>query len=282
MFLFQRHWSSAPGGLWAYDPQLPGWAGTSWLAQCLGGTDLGLSSSLFLKLDLRTGLWSLWLPQHLSPDWDLGKHLREHHSSALKVSRRASVTYRCFSSSLSFPSPSFFFHNKIVNWTSIFPPLWHSSIVKKIVQMEAGMNESWLHQNRGKDSAEGNNQVRCKTDITRLPWWSTGWESVFHCRGHRFDPWSKKNPHASEQLSPNSRAWKSRLLKPMYPRAHALQWKKPLQWEAHTPQLESSPCLLQLMPEQSNEDLAQPKIIFLKKISAVQCRGYGFNTWLGN
>ena len=31
------------------------------------------------------------------------------------------------------------------------------------------------------------------------------------------------------------------LLKPSHPRAHALQQKKPLQWEAHTPQPESGP-----------------------------------------
>ena len=35
-------------------------------------------------------------------------------------------------------------------------------------------------------------------------------------------------------------------LKPMNPRAHAPQQKKPLQWEAHTLQLESSPNLPQL------------------------------------
>ena len=23
-----------------------------------------------------------------------------------------------------------------------------------------------------------------------LPWWSSGWESILQCRGHRFDPWS--------------------------------------------------------------------------------------------
>ena len=34
-----------------------------------------------------------------------------------------------------------------------------------------------------------------------LPWWCSGWESACHCRGHGFDPWSGKIPHAAEQLS---------------------------------------------------------------------------------
>ena len=34
-----------------------------------------------------------------------------------------------------------------------------------------------------------------------LPWWYCGWESACHHRGHRFDLWSGKIPHASEQLS---------------------------------------------------------------------------------
>ena len=35
-----------------------------------------------------------------------------------------------------------------------------------------------------------------------LPWWHSGWESACRCRGHGFEPWSGKIPHATEQLSP--------------------------------------------------------------------------------
>ena len=38
--------------------------------------------------------------------------------------------------------------------------------------------------------------------IVGLPWWHSGWESACQCRGHRFEPWSRKIPHATEQLSP--------------------------------------------------------------------------------
>ena len=33
-----------------------------------------------------------------------------------------------------------------------------------------------------------------------LPWWRSGWESACQCRGHGFEPWSGKIPHAMEQL----------------------------------------------------------------------------------
>ena len=41
-----------------------------------------------------------------------------------------------------------------------------------------------------------------KADIFGLPWWHSGWESACQCRGHGFEPWSGKIPHAAEQLGP--------------------------------------------------------------------------------
>ena len=41
-----------------------------------------------------------------------------------------------------------------------------------------------------------------KTYIWGLPWWRSGWESACQCRGHGFEPWSGKIPHATEQLGP--------------------------------------------------------------------------------
>ena len=35
-----------------------------------------------------------------------------------------------------------------------------------------------------------------------LPLWCSGWESACQCRGHEFEPWSGKIPHATEQLGP--------------------------------------------------------------------------------
>ena len=66
-------------------------------------------------------------------------------------------------------------------------------------------------------------------------------ESSCHCRGHRFDPRPERIPHATEQLSPCTTATEVRV-----PRARSPQQEKPPQCEAHTPQLKSSPCSLQL------------------------------------
>ena len=65
-----------------------------------------------------------------------------------------------------------------------------------------------------------------------------------------------------EAMSHSYRAHMKQLLKPASPSACALQTKKLRQWEACIPQLESGPRLLQLKPEQSNEDPAQSKINF--------------------
>ena len=35
-----------------------------------------------------------------------------------------------------------------------------------------------------------------------LPWWHSGWESACQCKGHGFEPWSGRIPHATEQLGP--------------------------------------------------------------------------------
>ena len=39
-----------------------------------------------------------------------------------------------------------------------------------------------------------------------LPWWLSGKESTYQCRGHKLDPWSGRIPHAAGQLSLCARA----------------------------------------------------------------------------
>ena len=46
----------------------------------------------------------------------------------------------------------------------------------------------------------------CKAEILGLPRWSSGQESTYQCRGHRFNPCSGKSPHAAGQLSPGATA----------------------------------------------------------------------------
>ena len=66
---------------------------------------------------------------------------------------------------------------------------------------------------------------------------------------------------ALEPVSYSYWAHAPQLRKPVCPRARALQYEKPLQWEAHAPQLESGPCLSQLEKSpHNNKDSVQPKV----------------------
>ena len=68
--------------------------------------------------------------------------------------------------------------------------------------------------------------------------------------GHGFNPWSRKIPHAAEQLSPRTTATEpvcyNCTIEVRVPTAHSLYQEKPLQWEACALQLESSLHTLQL------------------------------------
>ena len=45
-------------------------------------------------------------------------------------------------------------------------------------------------------------QPLSKMLVEGLPWWRSGWESACQCRGHGFEPWSGRIPHAAERLGP--------------------------------------------------------------------------------
>ena len=45
-------------------------------------------------------------------------------------------------------------------------------------------------------------QLLPKKAVVGFPWWLSGKESTCQCRRHGFDSWSRKIPHAVEQLSP--------------------------------------------------------------------------------
>ena len=109
-----------------------------------------------------------------------------------------------------------------------------------------------------------------------LPWRFGGKESACSCRRHRFDPWSRKIPHASEQLShtywavlwsPRCRAsgnLTTELLWCSYwsPHAESLgsTTREAATQEGCPLQLENSPCSAQVEKcLHSNEDPAQSK-----------------------
>ena len=84
-----------------------------------------------------------------------------------------------------------------------------------------------------------------------------------------FSPWPREIPNAeasksaSQPFSLCSRAWELQLLRPPSPRAHAAQRVTPPQWEAHTLQVKSSHCLLQL--EKSPTQQQRPSVAKNKK-----------------
>ena len=61
------------------------------------------------------------------------------------------------------------------------------------------MMRDWLVR-----SEKSSEEYRNKSYKMEFPWWCSGWESACQCRGHGFEPWSGKIPHAMEQLSPGT------------------------------------------------------------------------------
>ena len=47
-----------------------------------------------------------------------------------------------------------------------------------------------LRNSNGYSSEKSEDMFKKLIYLMRLPWWSSGYESACHCRGHRFDPWS--------------------------------------------------------------------------------------------
>ena len=112
-----------------------------------------------------------------------------------------------------------------------------------------------------------NTEIKSINNTTVFPWRLGGEESACQCRRHALDPWSRKIPHAPEQLSlcttaiePVPWSWRATLLKPECAKDSVLQQEKSWQWEACALQLESRLWSLQLEKSPgSNKDPAQPK-----------------------
>ena len=66
-----------------------------------------------------------------------------------------------------------------------------------------------------RQSSNTNDSSVNKIRIHGLPWWRSGWESACQCRGHGFEPWSGRIPHAAEQLSPWATATEPARLEPV-------------------------------------------------------------------
>ena len=70
-----------------------------------------------------------------------------------------------------------------------------------------------------------------------LPWWRSGWESACQCRGHGFEPWSGKIPHAAEQLGPWATATEPARLEPVLRNGRGRDSERPAHRDEEWPPL---------------------------------------------
>ena len=88
-----------------------------------------------------------------------------------------------------------------------------------------------------------------------VPWWRGRYESTCQCRGHRFNPQSKRIPRAGEQTSPSITTTEP-VPRPVLCSERSHRCEEPVR----TLPLESSSCSpQQRRPARSSEDPAQPK-----------------------
>ena len=70
-----------------------------------------------------------------------------------------------------------------------------------------------------------------------LPWWRSGWESACQCRGHGFEPWSGKIPHAMEQLGPWATITEPARLEPVLRNKRGCENERPAHRDEESPPL---------------------------------------------
>ena len=84
-----------------------------------------------------------------------------------------------------------------------------------------------------------------KLSLVGLPWWRSGWESACQCRGHGFEPWSGKIPHAAEQLGPWATTTEPARLEPVLRNKRGRDSESPAHHDEEWPPLATtreSPC----------------------------------------
>ena len=72
----------------------------------------------------------------------------------------------------------------------------------KETSQHVGKSKVALAVKHKKANSKDFNKLELNNTHHGLPWWPSGYESACQCRGHGLEPWSRKIPHAVEQLSP--------------------------------------------------------------------------------
>ena len=78
-----------------------------------------------------------------------------------------------------------------------------------------------------------------------LPWWRSGWESACQCRGHVFEHWSGKIPHAAQQLGLWATITEPAHLEPVLRNKRGRDSERPVHHDEECPPLATtreSPC----------------------------------------
>ena len=95
-----------------------------------------------------------------------------------------------------------------------------------------------------------------KMSVLGLPWWRSGWESACRRRGHGFEPWSGKIPHAAEQLGPWATTAEPARLEPVLRNRRGRDSDRPAHRDEEWPPLAAT----REKPSHRNKDPTQPKI----------------------
>ena len=108
----------------------------------------------------------------------------------------------------------------------LLPNKWLSRLIKNKINFH-----HYFKKNKHIQSAS-NQKI-----ILGLPWWRSGWESACQCRGHGFEPWSGKIPHAAEQLGLWATTTEPGRLEPVLPNKRGRDSERPAHRDEEWPPL---------------------------------------------
>ena len=103
------------------------------------------------------------------------------------------------------------------DWRSEGPQLTVHNVGQEADAHPGALGRESHHRNNGevKDTNSEAGDLDSNCSSMGLPWWHSGWESACQCRGHGFEPWSGKIPHAAERLGPRATTTEPARLEPV-------------------------------------------------------------------
>ena len=159
------------------------------------------------------------------------------------------------------PTPEYKVHNRTSTSSSLIDSLMKKRSSRKSLKMIDGINITCWNSRNPKDvcptglpdlvSLYSNlcplyhANYLLKSQRLGLPWWHSDWESACQCRGHGFEPWSGKIPHAAEQLDPWATTTEPVRLEPVLRNKRGRDSERPTHRDEEWPPLAAireSPC----------------------------------------